>query len=205
MGTLAFWAIPASVAGAVIYLFGWAASEFIGYALRGRQNQQKWQSRGKYAVMAGTPILLVCAFHYAAQGSDDFHLERFSLVALRDPPKLARVVAKSSSSFGLHSGDSCAYSRIEVPRHDYLELLASIAADRRFTPGIRRYEEIVEGKRVIYEENKVLESELQAEVWNDAGYISEKTSYVRPVPEFVKHYSLIFLSDEKHIEVNSCI
>lgn len=202
---LAISAILASVAGALIYLLGWTTSELIGYALRGKRNQKKWQSRGKYAVMAGTAILLVCAFHYVGQGSDDFHLTRFSLVALRDPPKLARVVAKSSSSFGLHSGDSCAYSRIEVPQHEYLELLASITADPRFTPGIRRYEKIVEGKRVIYEESKVLESELQAEVWKDAGYISEKTSYVRSVPEFWEHYSLIFLSDEKHIEVNSCM
>lgn len=181
MALLAFLAILATAAGAIIYILGLATFASIGYALRGKCDQKKWQARGKYSVMAGVLLSIVGAFYFATHEGDDFHLERFAIVALRDPPKLARVVAKSSSNFGLHSGESCAYSRIEVPQQDYSRLLTSIAADHRFILGTIKHKKVVEGKLVIYEESKILETEEQHEVHRDAGYISEKSSYVRLV------------------------
>lgn len=113
-------AILVLVVGAVIYLLSLAASMLIGYALRGRLDQRKWQSHGKYVVIVGFTLWTVSAFYFEFHPDDDFYLKEFSIVALRDPPNLARVVAKSASLFGLHSGESCSYSRIQVSQQDYL-------------------------------------------------------------------------------------
>jgi hypothetical protein len=192
---------------AAIYLLGGAVSAAIGFALRGRSSAKKWQSRGKYSVIVGILLWVICAIYFSFNPSDDFYLQRFSGVALRDPPKSARVVAKSPSLFALHSGESCAYSRIVMSKQDYSNLYESIATDPRFTAGYKRYEKMKDGNLIIYEEDKVPDSENRQAVSSIAGYISEKSSYVRPDPDkpFNRQYGLVFLSDEKHIEVNSCL
>jgi len=190
-----------------IYLFGWAVSVAIGLALRGRLDAKKWQSRGKFAVIVGIPIWLIYAIYLSFHPRDDFYLQRLSLVALRDTPKSARVVAKSPSLFGLHSGESCAYSRMEISHQDYSNFYESIASDPRFFTGYKWYQEMRDGKLVDIEEDKVSMSENRWEVERIAGEIPTKMSYLRSDPEqpFNRQYALIFLSDEKHIDVYSCI
>jgi hypothetical protein len=192
---------------AAIFLLSQAFSAAIGFALAGRSGVKKWQSLGKYAVIVGIPLWIICDVYFSLHPGDDFYLQRHSVVALRDTPKSARVVAKSASLFGLHSGESCAYSRIVLSQQDYSTLHQSIASDPRFTTGLKRREEMRNGTLTVVVEDKVPDSANRQEVARIAGYATEMSSYVRTDLEspFNRQYALIFLSDEKHIEVHSCL
>lgn len=187
-----------------IYLLGVAASIAIGFALRGRSDAGHWQSRCKYAVIIGVPLFAVSSCYFSFHPNDDFYLQRFSDVSLQAAPSSARVVAKSPSLFGLHSGESCAYSRILLSREDYATLFKSIATDSRFTPSFNRTVTIKDGKSVIHETDLIPYSEMRQAVSRSAGDLPQKSSFIRHNTEH-RQYGLIFLADEKHIEVHSCL
>ncbi|MFM9878941.1 MAG: hypothetical protein ACKVOO_00835 [Burkholderiaceae bacterium] len=207
MGFIAILFAALAVLLAAIYLLGLVASVVIGFSLRGKPNAKKWQSRGKYLVIIGIPLWVLCTFYFSFNPGDDYYLQRFSEVALRDTPKSARVVAKSPQLFGLHSGESCTYSRIVMSQQDYSSLYDSIDTDSRFIKGYKLTEQMSDGKLVTHEVDKVPYSEMRHEVAGIAGDMSQKSSYVRPdvAQPFNRQYALAFLSDGKHIEVHSCI
>jgi hypothetical protein len=193
------------LAGLAIYLLGMAASWVVGFALQGRSNQKRWQLLAKYVVIVGIPVWLITDTYLSLNPNDDFYLREFKNVTLQEPPRSAKVAAKSASLFGLHSGEACSYARIEISQQDYSALHKSIDADPRFKVAKRRYEKLVDGKIVIHEVSEVLESDNQHNVHNATKFIPEKSSYVRHDPNNkYQHNSLLFLADEKHIEVNSC-
>lgn len=187
-----------------ICLLGVVASITIGFTLRGRSDAGRWQARGKYAVIIGTPLFLAWSCYLQFQPNADFYLQRFSDVALQAAPSSAKVVAKSPSLFGLHSGESCAYSRIQLSREDYATLLKSIATDSRFTSAFSRTVTIKDGKTVIHETDLIPDTEMRQAVSHGAGYLPQKSSFIRQNTEN-REYGLIFLADEKHIEVHSCL
>jgi hypothetical protein len=158
-----------------------------------------------FGIAIGGLLGLILVFGYfELHPGDDFYLKEFEKVTLRTPPISSRVAARSASLFALHN-ESCSYSRIEMSQQDYLHLFECIDADHRFVHGTTRLETVVDGKVFIHEQSKILETDNQHEVWNRAKYIPERASYVRLVPkDSSRHYSLMFLSDGKHIEVNSC-
>lgn len=186
-----------------IYLFGDATSIAIGFSLRGRSDAGCWQSRGKYAVIIGVPLFGVSSCYFSFHPNDDFYLQRFSDVALQAAPSSSQVVAKSPSLFGLHGGESCAYSRILLSQEDYATLFKSIATDSRFTSAFNRTVTIKDGKSVIHETDLIPDSEMRQAVSRGAGDLPQKSSFIRPNTEH-REYGLIFLADEKHIEVHSC-
>lgn len=66
-------------------------------------------------------------------------------------------------------------------------------------------EEVVDGRHIIKIQSFVWETVDQKIVWEHAKHIHEKSSFVRQVPsDKSQHFSLLFLIDEKHVEVNSC-
>ena len=205
MGFLAIVAIVATIFGTIIYLLGLAASAIVGDILRGRSDYQKWQRIAKYSVMGGLLFSIFGALYFSTYPSDEFHLERFSMITLREPPKLAKVVAKRNNSIALHSGENCTYSRILVPRQDYVALLASISVDSRFVIATKRHTKIVNGVSHTYEEGGVPMSDLQNEVHDVAGFLPAKIDFLRLTDQTSgTHYAVIFLVDEKHIELSSC-
>lgn len=173
---------------AAIYFLGLVVSLAIGFVLQGKPYAQKWQSCGKYLVIIGIPLWGLSACFFSLHPSDDVYLQRFSEVVLRDTPKSARVVEKSPSLFGLHSGESCTYSRIALSQQDYSSLYGSLSSDSRFT-------------------ERMSGSEIRQNVPSFGEYIPDKSSFIRAdvVKPFNRQYALVFLSDGKHIEVHSCI
>ncbi len=204
MGFLIFILIIIAAFGATTWVLGLIVSMLIAFVFQKSPECEKWQSYGKYATYFGIPVWVIVSIFMELHPDDTFYLKEFSRASLRQPPSSSKVVAQSASMFSLRN-EYCAYSRIEISPEDYSRLLAEIDADRPFISREKRSENNQDGKRVTVEESKIWETENQHDVWEAAKYISVKSSYVRPVPsDQFQHFSLLFLIDGKHVEVNSC-
>ena len=204
MASIVFIFSVVAIIAAAIYLLGVATSIAIGFCLQGRPDVGRWQARGKYTIIIGIPLLWVFLSYLSLNPNDDFYLQRLSDVSLQAAPKSARVVAKSPSLFGLHSGESCAYSRISLSQEDYEKLFKSIETDPRFTPAFKSVSKMIDGKPVNHQTDLIPDSEMRQAVSRSAGDLPLNSSFIRPNTDH-HEYGLIFLADGKHIEVHSCL
>jgi hypothetical protein len=184
------------------YGFGWLVSKIIGVSLRGRYGSEKWQVIGKYAVILGFPLWGLILVYMSFNPNDDFYLQRFKITAMRDAPKSAKVIAKSAALVALHSGESCTYSRILLTQQDYLNLIEELASDPSFRLEYKR-----SVQSLAFEHDNLPDSLGKGEVSDIAGFITVNSSYKRLLKDepSKRHYRVIFLTDQKHVEIDTCL
>jgi hypothetical protein len=120
--------------------------------------------------------------------SESFYEEEFKQVTLREIPKSAEFVSKTSSYPDFH-GDYCSSSQIKLSKEDYQKLLNELKVDQRI---------IQNGQSVGFEEfNYTLGNKTEKNF---------TTSFIREIPGEEDHYMYIaFYNDNETIFVNVCV
>lgn len=122
----------------------------------------------------------------AVYPADAFYFAEFETVVSRKPPTEARIIAKDATYPDFH-GDYCSFSRIEISRQSFRQLLEELNTDRRMTPS---------GTNHI----------------SEGGFLSMNLPPIRVMKSFVRndskldhHYSIALLENESEIEVQVCV
>ena len=184
LGTLAL--VGMSLVGLLVYLAGRGLAWIVGRLLKGRPSRDAWKRRSVLATYVLSGVFIFWVAYDAIYPSDSFFLGEFREVVLRDPPASARVLAKSAS-YPAPNGDYCSFSRIELSRTDFDELLAAIEADPRLSRGAG------------------LGSKERTDVLRSVERIESLASFVRQDHEHPDHYmSIDFLSSRSHLDVGLC-
>jgi len=120
--------------------------------------------------------------------SESFYKQEFKTVTLREIPKSAEFIEKTSSYPDFH-GDYCSSSQIKLSKADYQKLLIELQNDKRITKN---------GEQIGFEEfNKTLGNKKQSK------FIHE---FTRKIKDEEDHYLYIaFYDDKETVFVNICV
>ena len=177
--------VTVGIAGGLIYLFYLPIKKSLikhGKLTKDRNKQIN--------IVYLTLIILFSAYQtfVAFYPSENFYEQEFKTVTLREIPKSAKFIEKTSSYPDFH-GDYCSSSQIKLSKADYKKLFSELRLDNRF---------IMNG-----------ESIGSAEFDKSLG---EKSSYmigynfIRQIKGQENHYLYIgFYNDQETIFVNICV
>ncbi len=120
--------------------------------------------------------------------SKSFYEQEFKTVTLREIPKSAEFIEKTSSYPDFH-GDYCSSSQIKLSKSDYQELLIELENDKRITKN---------GEQIGSEEfNKTLGNKKTSKLIHE---------FTRKIKGEEDHYLYIaFYDDKETIFVNICV
>lgn len=175
------------VLGGLIFLLATLLAWLVRISLRGRKGAEVWVRRARQVTYAGSITFLIWTVYTAIYPTDDFYLQEFEEVTLREPPSSAKVLAKSAS-YPAPNGDYCSFARIEVSREDFASLMMELEADSRLSrnpgPG---------------------SNDQKAKALSSSEPITSLASFVRTDPEHPDHHlSIDLLSSRQHVEVAIC-
>ncbi|MEQ8241148.1 MAG: hypothetical protein RIA69_18180 [Cyclobacteriaceae bacterium] len=130
----------------------------------------------------------VYSAYTAIYPTDEFYLDEFKEVTLREAPESTQVTAKIASYPDFH-GDYCSASMFTLDEHDYEQLLTELQNDERLS-----VEDRISGSQEL---DQVLTSEQAEKI--DFGFIRNR-------PSEIDHYRYIgFLNDGRTIVIHLCV
>ena len=176
---------------ALIALIIYACASFIGLLVRLTLKDrtpaaQLLARKAKLIAVVGLIALLAHEVYFAVYPGDDFYLAEVQLATKRKPPADTAVVAKHATYPDLH-GDYCSFSRLRMSSASYEGYLAAIRADSSFSYTSTTSEST----------GNVVELVLPP--------IQGAHFFRRNDVEPDHHYSILFMADNNHVEVQICV
>ena len=171
---------------AAVALLARSAGVLVGLVTKSNPRSPAYVRAVTNLAYAGLVSFIGYHAYRALYPADDFYFAEFETVASRKPPREARIIAKDATYPDFH-GDYCSFSRIEVSRQSFHQLLEELSTDRRMTPS--------GGNHVS--EGAFLRMKLPP--------LRVMKSFARNDSKSDHHYSIAFLENESEIEVQVCV
>ncbi len=142
----------------------------------------------------GIVIIISFSFYFLYSGytalypTDQFYLDEFKEVTLRNAPSSIQVLRKAASYPDFH-GDYCSASAMTLSESDYKDLLQSLIEDNKFVATTEK-----QGSQEFY---NVMSNYVKMEI---------EYGFVRNEPAESDHYRYIgFMEDRRTIIVHLCV